>query len=231
MKSIIYFCRQMLISDKSWQSQIWDEFEKEYMKNIMLRLIEERAANNEVFPKESDIFSAFNKTPFDKVKIVILGQDPYHGEWQAHGLSFSVANGITPPPSLKNIYKELMGSGEIFQLPDTWNLTHWAEQWVLLLNAILTVRANEAASHKDYGWQQFTDTVISKLSKNSDWLIFMLWWGFAQSKLDLIDQSKHHVLLTSHPSPLSCYRGFLGSGCFKEANKLLLSMKKNQINR
>ena len=173
-----------------------------------------------IFPKNELVFYAFNKTPLSKVKVVILGQDPYHGKNQAHGLSFSVPNGIKTPPSLRNIFKELSSDLKI-PISEIGDLTSWASQGVLLLNATLTVREKEAGSHHKIGWEDFTNSVISKLSAEKEGLVFLLWGAFAQKKADLIDSKKHYVLKTSHPSPFSAYRGFLGCKHFSKTNEIL----------
>ncbi len=207
--------------ETSWLKVLEEEFEKEYMLKLKQFLKQEKAEGRVIYPKSNEIFNAFNKTPFDKVKVVIIGQDPYHGEHQAHGLSFSVQKGIAIPRSLNNIYKELLTDITGFTLPKHGNLEEWAAQGVLLLNATLTVRAGEAASHQKRGWEQFTDVVIKKLSDQRKGIVFILWGNYAQSKAVLIDQSKHHILKSVHPSPLSVERGFYGSKPFSKANMLL----------
>jgi uracil-DNA glycosylase len=182
-------------------------------------LIADRAAHT-VYPKGQDIFAAFHHTPFDKVRVVLLGQDPYHGPGQAHGLSFSVPPGVPPPPSLQNMFKELhrdLGMA----IPQSGDLTKWAEQGVLLINATLTVRAGEAGSHQNKGWEAFTDEVIRQVSARHTGVIFLLWGRFAQNKVTLIDADRHYVLQAPHPSPLSAHRGFLGCGHFSKVNELL----------
>lgn len=175
-----------------------------------------------IYPVWGEIFNAFNATSFDAVKVVVLGQDPYHGPGQSHGLCFSVPDWVRQPPSLKNIFKELYTDVWV-DTPWHWNLQKWTNQWVFLLNAILTVRAHDAASHRSIGWEQFTDNVISLLSNKKDWLVFLLWWSFAQSKRKLIDEAKHSVLLAPHPSPLSAYRGFFWCKHFSQTNEILKS--------
>jgi uracil-DNA glycosylase len=207
--------------EPSWLAVLKDEFEKPYMTNLKKFLQTEKEAGQVVYPKNADIFRAFNDTPFDKVKVVILGQDPYHGPNQAHGLSFSVQKGIAIPKSLINIYKELATDIPGFVKPAHGNLEEWAKQGVLLLNATLTVRAGEAASHQKKGWEVFTDEVIHTLSEKRTGLVFILWGAYAQSKIQLIDQSKHHVIKSVHPSPLSVERGFWGSKPFSKANAYL----------
>lgn len=208
--------------EPSWLAVLKDEFEKPYMKDLKNFLQTEKEAGKTVYPKNADIFRAFNDTPFDKVKVVILGQDPYHGPNQAHGLSFSVQKGIAIPKSLINIYKELATDIPGFTKPTHGNLEGWAKQGVLLLNATLTVRAGEAASHQKKGWEVFTDEVIRKLSDERKGLVFILWGAYAQSKIPLIDQSKHHIIKSVHPSPLSVERGFWGSKPFSKANDYLI---------
>ena len=207
--------------EPSWLAVLKDEFEKPYMADLKKFLQSEKEARQVVYPKNADIFRAFNDTPFDKVKVVILGQDPYHGPNQAHGLSFSVQKGIAIPKSLINIYKELATDIPGFVKPAHGNLEEWAKQGVLLLNATLTVRAGEAASHQKKGWEIFTDGVIHMLSEKRTGLVFILWGSYAQSKIPLIDQSKHHIIKSVHPSPLSVERGFWGSKPFSKANAYL----------
>ncbi|RZL16324.1 MAG: uracil-DNA glycosylase [Pedobacter sp.] len=208
--------------EPGWLAVLNDEFEKDYMINLKAFLLEEKQNGNNVYPKGSDIFNALNTTPFEKVKVVILGQDPYHGAGQAHGLSFSVQKGVAVPPSLKNIYKELETDIEGFKTPQHGNLTTWAEQGVLLLNATLTVRASEAGSHQNRGWEIFTDEIIKSLSDKNEYIVFLLWGKYAQQKATLIDQKKHYVLTAAHPSPFSAYNGFFGSKHFSKANQLLI---------
>jgi len=207
--------------EPGWLKVLGNELEKPYMKNLKSFLLEEKQKGFVVYPKNAEIFNAFNHTPFDKVKVVILGQDPYHGQGQAHGLSFSVQRGIPVPPSLRNMYKELAEDFSGFKTPLHGDLTSWADQGVLLLNATLTVRANEAASHQKRGWETFTNQVISTLSKERSGIVFLLWGRFAQQKEVLIDTKKHYVLKTAHPSPLSAYNGFFGSKHFSTTNQLL----------
>ena len=195
------------------------EFEKPYFASLVRFLHEEKTAGKRIFPPGSQIFRAFDLTPVDKVKVVILGQDPYHGPGQAHGLSFSVPDNMPAPPSLKNIFKEIE-SDLGMRMSGYPNLEKWARQGVLLLNAVLTVRSGEAASHSRIGWEQFTDAVIRYISDNCEGVVFMLWGNFARSKRDLIDRSKHHVLEAAHPSPLA--RGaFFGCRHFSQANNIL----------
>ncbi|WP_316833691.1 uracil-DNA glycosylase [Pedobacter nutrimenti] len=208
--------------EPGWLSVLSQEFEKDYMKSLKLFLQEEKQKGSTVFPKGPDIFNAFNHTPFDKVKVVILGQDPYHGQGQAHGLSFSVQKGMTIPPSLKNIYKELQTDIEGFVPPNHGNLTEWADRGVLLLNATLTVRAHEAGSHQGKGWEIFTDKVISELSEKKEGVIFLLWGKYAQNKSILIDESRHTLFKAAHPSPFSAYNGFFGCRHFSRTNTKLI---------
>jgi uracil-DNA glycosylase len=204
---------------ESWRNVLSDEFSSPYFQRLKDFLVEEKK-NHLVYPAGAHIFEAFNRTPFDKVKIVILGQDPYHGEGQAHGLCFSVPSGISFPPSLQNIFRELQTDTGI-PYPKTGDLSRWAEQGVLLVNATLTVRANQAGSHQRKGWEEFTDAVIRKLSEQREHLVFLLWGNFAGNKKILIDLNKHFVLEAPHPSPLSAYRGFFGCKHFTMANEIL----------
>jgi uracil-DNA glycosylase len=208
--------------ENSWKQALKDEFSKPYFQQIPLHLKTEKSQGKTIYPPGSLIFNAFNTTPLDKVKVVILGQDPYHGPRQAHGLCFSVQNGVPPPPSLINIFKELQEDIGI-KIPDHGNLTHWAEQGVFLLNASLTVRASEPMSHSKIGWAAFTDTVIKKISDIKKNVVFLLWGKFAQEKSALIDQSKHLILRAAHPSPLSAHAGFFGCKHFSKANAWLIS--------
>lgn len=207
--------------EDSWKEALAAEFEKDYMKQLKNFLVEEKKNGKVIFPPGPLIFNAFNQTPFQDVKVVILGQDPYHGPGQAHGLSFSVLKGIGIPPSLRSIYKELQTDIPGFNMPGHGELTHWAKQGVLLLNATLTVRKAEPASHHKKGWEIFTDQVIHALSENRTGLIFLLWGKNAQAKIPLIDETKHSVLTAAHPSPYSAYNGFFGCRHFSKTNKLL----------
>ena len=215
--------------EPSWLEVLADEFDKDYMVQLRLFLKNEKQAGNKIYPKGSDIFNAFWKTPFTNLKVVILGQDPYHGENQAHGLSFSVQKGIGIPPSLRNIYKELQTDIPGFVIPNHGDLTEWAEQGVLLLNASLTVRANIPGSHQNKGWETFTDKVISKISEKKTGIIFILWGSFAQAKSGLIDQAKHFIIKSPHPSPFSADRGFFGSRPFSKTNEILIKEGKTPI--
>ena len=205
--------------EESWKIVLSDEFNKDYFVKLKQFLLEEKKQHT-IYPRGADIFNAFNFTPFEKIKVVILGQDPYHGNGQAHGLSFSVPDGVKKPPSLKNIFKEL---AEDLQIPiaETGNLSSWAKQGVLLLNATLTVRAKQAGSHQKKGWEEFTDTVIQKISTEKEGVIFLLWGRFAQNKAKLIDKQKHHILTSPHPSPFSAYSGFFGCKHFSKTNAIL----------
>lgn len=216
--------------EPGWLSVLESEFEKKYMKDLKSFLLQEKEAGITVFPKGADIFNAFNYTPFDKVEVVILGQDPYHGDGQAHGLSFSVQKDITVPPSLKNIYKELETDIDGFKTPNHGNLSQWANEGVLLLNATLTVRAHQAGSHQGKGWEAFTDQAISQLSAKKTGLVFLLWGKFAQNKAILIDEQKHTVIKSAHPSPFSAYNGFFGSQPFSKTNAALIEQGKKPIN-
>lgn len=206
--------------DNSWKNILKEEFSKPYFLQIVNFLRTEKMAGKIIYPPGSLIFNAFNTTPFDQVKVVLLGQDPYHGRGQAHGLSFSVPDGIPPPPSLVNIYQELRSDLGV-PIVKTGNLTKWAQQGVLLLNAYLTVRAGEPMSHSKIGWAEFTNTVIEKVSSQKTNVVFLLWGKFAQEKQVLIDETKHHVLKAAHPSPYSANNGFFGCRHFSKTNKYL----------
>ncbi|NCI46453.1 uracil-DNA glycosylase [Sediminibacterium soli] len=206
--------------EASWKEVLKQEFTKPYFLQVAAHLKTEKASGATIYPPGQLIFHAFDQTPFDQLKAVILGQDPYHGAGQAHGLSFSVPNGVTPPPSLGNIYKELHTDIGM-PIPKTGNLTKWAQQGVLLLNAVLTVRANEPASHAKIGWMDFTDAVIRKISAEKKGVVFLLWGRFAQEKQVLIDETVHHVLKAAHPSPFSADKGFFGCKHFSKTNELL----------
>lgn len=208
--------------DESWLEHLQDEFNEDYMKELKQFLVEEKKEHI-VYPKDSDIFNAFNFTSLDKVKLVIIGQDPYHGPGQAHGLCFSVPNGIAIPPSLRNIYKELARSILGFEIPSHGNLEKWTQQGVFLLNSSLTVRANQAASHAGKGWELFTDKVIDLINRERESVVFLLWGSYAKNKGKIIDRTRHLVLESVHPSPLSASRGFIGSNHFVLANEYLES--------
>ena len=206
--------------EQSWKEVLQEEFDKSYFKELAAVLHAEKAAGQTIYPPGSKIFNAFNLTPFNKVKVVILGQDPYHNPGQAEGLSFSVPHGVQPPPSLLNIYKEIEDDLGV-TLHKDGSLQGWAEQGVFLLNAILTVKAGQAASHSGIGWQRFTDAVIKTLSDRRDGIVFLLWGKFARSKKELIDTSRHYVLEAAHPSPLA--RGaFFGCRHFSKTNEILI---------
>jgi len=203
----------------TWKAALEDEFKKPYFLDLKRFLIDEKR-QYAVYPSGNNIFNAFNTTPLDKVKVVIIGQDPYHGVGQAHGLAFSVKDGGKFPPSLMNIFKEYVDDLDL-PFPDSGDLTKWAKEGVLLLNTVLTVRANMAHSHKDHGWELFTDAVIKMISKKRENIVFILWGRPAQSKASLIDEHHHLVLRAPHPSPLSAYRGFFGSKPFTLVNEYL----------
>jgi uracil-DNA glycosylase len=206
--------------EPSWKEILKAEFSKSYFEQIALHIKTEKTQGKTVYPPGSQIFNAFAKTPIDQVKVVIIGQDPYHGPGQAHGLCFSVPDGVAQPPSLINIFKEIQSDLGVLP-PRHGNLQHWAEQGVMLLNASLTVRANEPMSHSKIGWAEFTDTVIRKISDERKHVVFLLWGKFAREKKTLIDQSKHLVLEAAHPSPLSANNGFFGCKHFSRTNEYL----------
>lgn len=215
--------------DSSWKKILKDEVSKPYFKELEKSITEEYNQHS-CYPKQEEIFSAFNFTPFNEVKIVIIGQDPYHGIGQANGLCFSVNEDIAPPPSLINIFKELNQDLGI-PFPNNGDLSRWAKQGVLLLNATLTVRAHEAGSHQGKGWETFTDEVIQSISKEKENVIFLLWGGFAKKKAKLIDSNKHHILTSGHPSPLSANRGYwFGNKHFSQVNEILKDLGENEVN-
>ena len=214
--------------EESWLAQLGSEFNQDYMQKLKAFLQQEKSANKQIYPPGKLIFNALNTTPLDKVKVVILGQDPYHGPGQAHGLCFSVLHGVATPPSLNNIYKELETDLSIKRSKHGC-LTHWAEQGVLLLNSVLTVEESHASSHQGKGWEHFTDKVISVLNENKSGLVFLLWGSYAQKKGQFIDRNKHLVLQSPHPSPLSAYRGFLGNKHFSQTNTYLEKLGKDPI--
>lgn len=207
--------------EPGWLERLAPEFEQEYMRNLREFLGQQKAAKKTVYPRGNHIFAALDSTPFDKVRVVILGQDPYHGPGQAHGLSFSVPEGVRPPPSLQNIYKEIVSDLGAGSVPQSGNLSSWASQGVLLLNSVLTVEAHQAGSHQGKGWEKFTDRIIELLSKHREGLVFMLWGSYAQKKGQVIDTQRHLVLKAPHPSPLSAHRGFLGCKHFSQCNQYL----------
>ncbi len=213
--------------EQSWKVVLLEEFNKDYFIKLKQFLLDEKK-HHSIYPKGKDIFNAFHYTPFDRVKVVILGQDPYHGIGQAHGLSFSVPDGVKQPPSLKNIFKEIASDLNL-PLPETGNLSPWATQGVLLLNATLSVRVKQAGSHQKKGWEEFTDSVIQNISQKKEGVIFLLWGRFAQDKAELIDKNKHHILTAPHPSPFSVYRGFFGCKHFSKTNKLLAEQGLKEI--
>ena len=213
--------------EESWKEALMPEFSKDYFIRLT-DFVRKEYHETTVYPPGKLIFNAFNLCPFDKVKVVIIGQDPYHGPGQAHGLCFSVNDGIQPPPSLVNIFKEI-NSDLGRPIPQSGNLTRWAEQGVLLLNATLTVRAHQAGSHQRRGWEEFTDAVIRKLAEEKSNLVFILWGSYAQKKGAFIDRNKHLVLTSVHPSPLSAYNGFFGNHHFSLANDYLVKNGKTAI--
>ncbi|MEH6527229.1 MAG: uracil-DNA glycosylase [Sneathiella sp.] len=214
--------------DESWHECLLPEFEKSYMKELQKFLNIEKKQNKAIFPPRSETFSAFNNTSFNAVKLVILGQDPYHGPGQAHGLSFSVQSGVRVPPSLMNIYKEIERD---LGIPRTKNgfLGNWAEQGVLLLNSVLTVEKGKAGSHQGKGWEKFTDVAIASIAEKRDNIVFLLWGSYAQKKGRFIDRNRHFVMESVHPSPLSAHRGFIGNGHFSKANEYLISINRPPI--
>lgn len=215
--------------DPSWREVLGDEFEKDYMQDLRKFLISEADGGKIIYPPGPEIFAALNLTPFDKVKVVIIGQDPYHGPGQAHGLCFSVKKGVKIPPSLVNIYKELKDDMGITP-PSHGHLSEWADQGVLLLNNVLTVEDGKAGSHHGQGWELFTDKIIWVLNEKKENLVFILWGSPAQKKAAAVDPSRHHILKSVHPSPLSSYRGFFGSKPFSKTNEFLKSKRIQEIN-
>jgi uracil-DNA glycosylase len=213
--------------EESWKQVLHDEFEAPYFQ-LLTEFLREEKKKHIIYPPGPLIFSAFNNTPFNKIKVVILGQDPYHGPGQAHGLCFSVPDGVSHPPSLVNIFKEIESDTGI-PVPESGNLSKWAAQGVLLVNAILTVRANEPTSHQNKGWETFTNAVIRNLSDKRRSLIFLLWGNYAQAKENLIDSSRHYILKAAHPSPLSANRGFFGCRHFSRTNQILAEHGLNEI--
>lgn len=215
---------------RTWKDAIGEEKQKPYFQHILQQVQLARAQGKIVYPPQADVFNAFKLTEFDQVKVVILGQDPYHGPNQAHGLAFSVKPNVSPPPSLVNIYKELATDIEGFQTPNHGYLVQWATQGVLLLNTVLTVEQGQAHSHRDFGWETFTDQVIAKLNEQCENLVFLLWGSHAQKKGQFIDRYKHCVLNAPHPSPLSAHRGFFGCQHFSKANDYLRQHQLSEIN-
>ena len=214
--------------EQSWKEELKEEFDKPYFEKIVHFLKEEKKAGKVAYPPGKLIFNAFECTPFNKVKVVIIGQDPYHNPGQAHGLCFSVADNVPPPPSLVNIFKEINSDLDI-PIPPTGNLEKWAKQGVLLLNASLTVEANKPMSHSQIGWHIFTDEVIKHISKDKEHVVFLLWGKFAQNKEVLIDASKHKISKAAHPSPLSAHNGFLGCRHFSKTNNWLQEIGEKPI--
>ena len=229
LNSFLYYDTLVMdvIIENSWKNKLQTEFDKPYFKTLT-NFIRDEYSNQQIFPPAKLIFNAFNKCPFNEVKVVILGQDPYHNPGQANGLCFSVNEGVKIPPSLLNIYKEIkedMGK----TIPNSGNLERWSQQGVLLLNATFTVRAHNAGSHQGKGWEQFTDKVISMLSDECEHVVFMLWGNYAQQKGKNIDANKHLVLTSPHPSPLSAHRGFFGNKHFSKANDYLINHSKMPV--
>ena len=214
--------------EKSWLTQLSSEFEKDYMRKLSLFLKEEKKTKT-IYPSGSKIFNAFNLTPFSKVKVVILGQDPYHGPYQANGLSFSVNKSFPIPPSLKNIFKELFDDLGI-QPPNSGCLERWSNQGVLLLNTYLTVEKGKPGSHRNIGWEQFTDYVLSKLSENKKNIVYLLWGKHAQEKAKIINNANNKIIMSAHPSPYSANYGFFGSRPFSKANEFLVNTNQTKIN-
>lgn len=214
--------------DPEWKAALAEEFEKPYMKELRSFLEQEAIKGKKIYPLGSDIFNAFNHTPLSKVKVVVLGQDPYHGPGQAHGLCFSVQPGVRPPPSLQNIFKEMKEDLGL-PIPPQGDLTPWADQGVLLLNTVLTVEEGQAASHRNKGWEKFTDRVIQVLSARENPIIFLLWGKFAHDKASMIRVPPHKILKAPHPSPLSAYTGYFGSKPFSKTNEILRSLGNSAI--
>jgi len=213
-----------------WLSFINEEKKKNYFQALTCFIEGEVASGKTIYPPQQDRFNAFSLTELNKVKVVILGQDPYHGEGQAHGLSFSVPDGVKLPPSLRNIYKEIADDLDFLEMPESGNLTEWAKQGVLLINSVLTVEQSNAGSHAKKGWEQFTDNVIKHINNNCEGVVFLLWGSYAIKKSSLIDEKNHHILTAVHPSPLSAYRGFFGCKHFSKTNAILDAQGKPKIN-
>ncbi|NOI99018.1 uracil-DNA glycosylase [Vibrio kanaloae] len=214
---------------KTWESIINDERDKEYFQSVLAFVEQQRNSGKTIYPPQEQVFNAFDMTPFESVRVVILGQDPYHGANQAHGLAFSVLPGVKIPPSLRNMYKELAQDIEGFEIPNHGYLDSWASQGVLMLNTVLTVEEAKAHSHAKCGWETFTDAIITELNQRSEPIIFLLWGAHAQKKGQAIDSERHHVLTAPHPSPLSARRGFFGCKHFSMTNKILCSIDQNPI--
>ncbi|HAL42872.1 MAG TPA: uracil-DNA glycosylase [Gammaproteobacteria bacterium] len=205
----------------SWQALLGDQFDLPYMRSLRDFLLDQKRLGKVVYPSGDKIFAAMNLLPVDQVKVVLIGQDPYHGPGQAQGLCFSVPEGVQLPPSLRNIYREIQTDLGLTTMPKSGDLTAWASQGVLLLNAVLTVEHAKAGSHQGRGWEQFTDMLVERLTEKLEGLIFLLWGSYAQKKGQLVDTSRHHVLTAPHPSPLSAHRGFFGCGHFSQVNRIL----------
>ncbi|MGO2318352.1 MAG: uracil-DNA glycosylase [Vibrio toranzoniae] len=214
---------------KTWESIINDERDKEYFQSVLAFVEQQRNSGKTIYPPQEQVFNAFDMTPFESVRVAILGQDPYHGANQAHGLAFSVLPGVKIPPSLRNMYKELAQDIEGFEIPNHGYLDSWASQGVLMLNTVLTVEEAKAHSHAKCGWETFTDAIIAELNQRSEPIIFLLWGAHAQKKGQAIDSERHHVLTAPHPSPLSARRGFFGCKHFSMTNKILSSIDQNPI--
>jgi uracil-DNA glycosylase len=212
----------------SWHEHLAEELDKPYFHKLS-QFVDGERQHHTVFPPETEVFSALRITPYERANVLLLGQDPYHDDNQAHGLCFSVQPGIKPPPSLMNIFKELRDDVG-FRIPNNGYLVPWAEQGVLMLNAVLTVRAHQANSHKNHGWETFTDAIIRQVNAKKDRVVFILWGGYAQKKLSLIDTTRHHIIQSAHPSPLSARNGFFGSKPFSQVNKALRDAGKPEIN-
>ncbi len=219
-----------ILSHNFWKNFLQAESQKPYFVEINNWLTQEKQLQKTIYPSEEELFSAYKLTPIQNIKAVILGQDPYHGPNQANGLAFSVHKGITVPPSLRNIYKELESDIDGFTIPTHGSLTEWAEQGVFLLNTSLTVEASKAGSHSKIGWQNFTDATICEINSQCQNVVFILWGSHAQKKRSFIDETKHHVITSAHPSPLSSYRGFFGSKPFSKTNQYLIEHGKEPIN-
>ncbi|MEW6998984.1 uracil-DNA glycosylase [Colwelliaceae bacterium BS250] len=215
---------------QTWDLLLKAEHHQPYFLAMQKEIAKQRQAGINIYPEDNDIFNAFKLTPFEQVKVVVLGQDPYHGEGQAHGLAFSVQDHVKPPPSLANMYKELATDISNFTIPKSGNLSYWAEQGVLLLNTVLTVQQANAHSHAKLGWETYTDTVIDIINQQKKNVVFILWGAHAQKKGKLIDSNKHKVLMSVHPSPLSAYRGFFGCQHFSQTNQYLQSTQQTKIN-
>ncbi|MGQ4276550.1 uracil-DNA glycosylase [Pseudidiomarina sp. E22-M8] len=209
------------MAHESWSDLLAEEKQQAYFQQVIQRVQVEREQGKVIYPPQDQVFNAFKLTPLEQLKVVILGQDPYHGTGQAHGLCFSVPQGVAPPPSLKNIFKALQHDFPDYQPPQHGDLSHWAQQGVLLLNTVLTVEQGQAGSHAKWGWERFTDKVIAQINDHCEGIVFLLWGAHAQKKGALIDRQRHYVLTAVHPSPLSAHRGFLSCGHFRQTNKLL----------